>query len=302
MAAAADDPQCNRTLSFDLESAGGAIEAKRFESPAVRRQHTQGFHERHSTELWVFRMLQVCLFVLSFFLARTVGDANEWRNRPKEVLAISSAFTVLFIVLGSLLPKYVPNFAALMAMPPYCDQSNVDTFFEVLEEYKTQHVQHSFHEPQQDKSSDVVYPSLLNRHCDRDGFRAVKVGATTPARKNGSVRFEVEPDSREFETSESSSHHVSAASLRCEMGMMRTHLARLESLMLMQSRQAPCSPPLPMEELTPLEVASDIGGSPLGQEAQAGPSLAVSSVLQHLRTLHAVPDSDDSPLAKQFVM
>jgi hypothetical protein len=123
----------------DLESAKSFHESPSFLDRFSLFACREGFHERYPTELWVFRTLQIVLFVMSYSCARTVGDTNDWRNRPYEVLAVSSGFVILFLLLGSLLPKYVPNFAALMAMPPYCDQKNVDTFFEVLNEYNKQH-------------------------------------------------------------------------------------------------------------------------------------------------------------------
>jgi len=95
----------------------------------------ESFHERHTTELWVLRGVQAVLFVLSYACARTVGDFNDWRSRPQQVLIIASSFTVLFLLLMNMLPKYVPLFAALMALPPYVDRGNVQTFLRVLDEY-----------------------------------------------------------------------------------------------------------------------------------------------------------------------
>lgn len=92
-----------------------------------------GFHERHSTELWVMRVLQMFLFVICYVCARTVGDPSNWRERPQLVLGMTSGFLILFMILAVLLPTYVPLFAALMAMPPYVDTANLKDFFEVLD-------------------------------------------------------------------------------------------------------------------------------------------------------------------------
>jgi hypothetical protein len=101
----------------------------------------ESFNERHSTELWVLRLLQVILFVLSYSCARTVGDPKSWQSQPVYVLFTCGAFILLFVVLGAFLLGMVPDFAAIMALPPYIDKANVKVFFRVLDEY-SRHVEH----------------------------------------------------------------------------------------------------------------------------------------------------------------
>jgi hypothetical protein len=95
----------------------------------------ESLHARTSTELWVSRILQVTLFVLSYSCARTIGDPNEWRTQPREVVYVCGFFMLLFLLLAHLLSKTFPVFAALMALPPYTDRGNIEMLFRVLDEF-----------------------------------------------------------------------------------------------------------------------------------------------------------------------
>jgi hypothetical protein len=243
VAAAAEKSERNRTMSFDVES-GDSV---------TLQDVSAGFHERHNTELWVFRTLQICLFVLSYSCARTVGDANDWRYRTTEVLAVGCAFVVLFLVLGGLLPKYVPNFAALMAMPPYCDQKNVDTFFEVLDEYA---IQHGI-EPAEEKLhiAGSVRPCFLadkpratptQENLDaKSAYASFDAAIGTLMQQHHQLAGQVQdlqsscwkPQTQIMDAAPSQCY--SAKPLSCELGMMKVQMARLEALVQAQNCQHP---------------------------------------------------------------
>jgi len=207
-------------------------------------------------------MLQIFLFVLSYSCARTVGDSNDWRNRPVEVLAVSSSFTVLFMLLGSVLPKSVPNFVALMAMPPYCDQQNVETFFNVLDEYNTQHCGQAV---QSNYLTGSVRPNILAERpaevpsgtstelkmmCERfdKAFCSLKhdhnqlAGQVQDMKSSISMSSTPTVNPHSTETTPPPSALLSrsgpnsdlrdcgTALVDCELGVMRAHLARLEGL------------------------------------------------------------------------
>jgi len=174
------------------------------------------FHERYSTEMWVFRALQIVLFVLSYACARTVGDFNDWRRVPLEVLATSSGFLVLFLLLGSLLPKHVPNFAALMAMPPYVDNQNVQTFFEVLDEYSADLANDGSAPP----------PFLLNRH------RMAATAKNHTEVKKVRPRLDATVVGLTAQQHQLSGETDSQSALNAELAMMKLHMARLEGLVL----------------------------------------------------------------------
>jgi hypothetical protein len=231
--------------SHDLER-GFSLDSKgQDEEPA------EGFHERYPTELWVFRVLQIVLFVLSYSCARTIGDPNDWRHSPKEVLAISSGFLVLFLVLGSLLPKHVPIFAALMAMPPYVDSGNVRMFFEVLEEYNTYHEDH--HNVELKDPPSVAW----KKDCIK---LPLKIDEESSDMKKACARFEVLTAQQEKLSCEVREMQASLqlckcdlsdamqpvhapAKLTCELGMIRVQLERLENLVLQSHSCLPHQPP-----------------------------------------------------------
>lgn len=204
--AAASMEEQSQPISVSSSTGSGSVDSD-------ASKVTENFHERHSTELWVLRALQILLFVLSYACARTIGDLNDWRNRPKEVSAVSSAFLVLFILLGSLLPNYVPAFAALMALPPYCDKSNVETFFEVLDEYNTMHSNANvFDEDSRDLPAGSVPPAFLLKGAS---FEA-------PAKKQ---------QHKLAAPKEAAQAKHGEASLSDELSMMRAQLSRMESLL-----------------------------------------------------------------------
>lgn len=94
------------------------------------------FHERYNTEVWMLRTMQVILFVLSYSCAQTIGDPDGWRDHPHDVLILLLAFFALFALLAALLPGYIPDFAAVMALPPYVDSGNVEALFRVLDNFQ----------------------------------------------------------------------------------------------------------------------------------------------------------------------
>lgn len=102
---------------------------------SLKATEQETFHEKHNTESWILRTMQVILFMLSYSCARTIGDPDGWRYHPEDVLILLMAFFALFLLLAALLPSYVPDFAAVMALPPYVDSGNVEALFRVLDNF-----------------------------------------------------------------------------------------------------------------------------------------------------------------------
>lgn len=90
-------------------------------------------HSRHNTEIFLLRCLQILLFLMSYVFSRTLLDLDLWRRRPLEALLYASLFSLLFAALVHMLPESVPLFLGIMAMPPYVDETNFQTFRAVLE-------------------------------------------------------------------------------------------------------------------------------------------------------------------------
>jgi len=90
-------------------------------------------HNRINTETVVLRMLQVVLFLLSYTMAREMASVHTWRTNPSKTTVIVLSHLALLLLLALVLPREIPKFAALMALPPYVDRENVRTMLFVME-------------------------------------------------------------------------------------------------------------------------------------------------------------------------
>merc|ERR1712176_663081 len=111
--------------SYAVETAPG-----RTEDPTKQQKLT--VHQRHSTEFLALRALQIVLFFMSYLFARTTGDVHEWEVEFEWTLLVTLSFALLFAVLTDFLPKRVPSFLAVMALPPFVDDMNLEYFFRNL--------------------------------------------------------------------------------------------------------------------------------------------------------------------------
>jgi len=91
-------------------------------------------HQRCSSETTMLQSLQVCLFLLSYCFARIVVDRNNWQNEQTfaQTLRTCAAYVLLFLVLAYFLPRLVPNFLAVTALPPFVDPKNLEILFSRL--------------------------------------------------------------------------------------------------------------------------------------------------------------------------
>lgn len=89
-------------------------------------------HQKISSEQMLLRTLQICLFLLSYAFARVLVDYHDWLNEFTTTLLIFSAFTILFLLLAYFLPRTVPDFLAVTALPPFVDPVNLEFFFKQL--------------------------------------------------------------------------------------------------------------------------------------------------------------------------
>merc|ERR1719506_3345001 len=87
----------------------------------------------YNVELWFMRCLQVMLFLISYMFSRTLLDFNSWKKDVWSNLIVVISFALLFSLLCRFLPARVCYFLALMALPPYVDETNLGAFFATLE-------------------------------------------------------------------------------------------------------------------------------------------------------------------------
>eukprot|EP00930_Biecheleria_cincta_P082908 TRINITY_DN72544_c0_g1_i1.p1 TRINITY_DN72544_c0_g1~~TRINITY_DN72544_c0_g1_i1.p1 ORF type:complete len:645 (+),score=111.99 TRINITY_DN72544_c0_g1_i1:95-2029(+) len=85
-----------------------------------------------SLERMCLRFLQIFLYLISYSFARDVLDWNGWKLYPSWKLATGSAYSCLFLLLMYILPRYVPVFLQLMAIPPFVDHRNMRVLFSLL--------------------------------------------------------------------------------------------------------------------------------------------------------------------------
>mmetsp|Transcript_72237 Transcript_72237/g.190474 ORF Transcript_72237/g.190474 Transcript_72237/m.190474 type:complete len:491 (-) Transcript_72237:375-1847(-) len=92
----------------------------------------KNLHRHYNTEMITLRVLQIVLFLISYFFASTLLDLDGWRLHAKRTWLYTAGFVLLFSLLSYSLPSSVPTFLALMALPPYMDDDNLKMFFSVL--------------------------------------------------------------------------------------------------------------------------------------------------------------------------
>eukprot|EP00930_Biecheleria_cincta_P001935 TRINITY_DN103011_c0_g1_i1.p1 TRINITY_DN103011_c0_g1~~TRINITY_DN103011_c0_g1_i1.p1 ORF type:complete len:585 (-),score=75.51 TRINITY_DN103011_c0_g1_i1:173-1927(-) len=125
-----NEPSLNSSATSTIGN-GEAVSA----SPRLHRQQT--LEGRHWLEVFVIEIhfatsMQVVLFLISYVFARTLMDFNEWAEHFQRTLLACCLFTLLFIALHFTITSQVPMFLALLALPPYVNDLNLEHFFETL--------------------------------------------------------------------------------------------------------------------------------------------------------------------------
>mmetsp|Transcript_24251 Transcript_24251/g.60565 ORF Transcript_24251/g.60565 Transcript_24251/m.60565 type:complete len:427 (+) Transcript_24251:1-1281(+) len=134
-----------RHIEQQLHASGGAVDTPPV-VPELRCGHVcsaatvatvagsteRRFHERHKTEIVMLRMLQVVLFLISYVFARFMMDTHDWFEHTGVWFLYTGIFVVLFVSLACALPSAVPLFLGMLAMPPYVDEDNFESFCTVL--------------------------------------------------------------------------------------------------------------------------------------------------------------------------
>lgn len=94
----------------------------------------RSIHQQFETQMMPLRILQIVLFLISYNFARTVADLHDWKVYTSKTLLFSSLYVLLFSLLMSVLPSQVIKFLAMMALPPYVDEKNLEFFYSVVDE------------------------------------------------------------------------------------------------------------------------------------------------------------------------
>merc|ERR1719335_454342 len=105
---------------------------KRVLTMTSSKADTKSIHQRLPTEMITIRVLQALLFVISYAFARTLLDVEDWNVRPTNTALMACLFALLFAVLSRFVPKLMPSFLAVMALPPFVDDDNLTFLFPIL--------------------------------------------------------------------------------------------------------------------------------------------------------------------------
>jgi len=85
-----------------------------------------------ASDRYFMKCLQAGMFLISYVFAQHLMDFHGWQEFPQQTLLIVCLFTLVFITLTTTLRALVPTFLALMALPPYVDEGNLQRFLAVL--------------------------------------------------------------------------------------------------------------------------------------------------------------------------
>lgn len=133
-----------RSITKRTEASGKAVHSKQHLTHQLRAKtealpntqkaaQKQSLHESVSTERIFFCALQVVLFWLCFAFARKLANRSAWETSPSWTAGYIAVLILLLGVLVLTLPRQVPLFSAVMALPPYVDKDNLKTFLFVME-------------------------------------------------------------------------------------------------------------------------------------------------------------------------
>merc|ERR1719219_264563 len=80
----------------------------------------------------MLRLLQVGLFFLCYCFSRILVDVHDWQNDTTTTLLFVAVAIVLFLLFAYSLPRTVPNFLAVTALPPFVDPVNLEFIIKQL--------------------------------------------------------------------------------------------------------------------------------------------------------------------------
>jgi len=113
-------------------ASGRAVQCEDTTTQSTIRGHKSTVHNKISTETVTLRVLQVALFLISYTLAREVANASAWKQNPTKTVVVVLTNVAGLMLFALVLPRLVPMFAALMALPPFVDPANVKIMLKTM--------------------------------------------------------------------------------------------------------------------------------------------------------------------------
>lgn len=92
----------------------------------------KNFNQTFNTEVYLMRSLTMLFFIVSYVFAGTLMDFHSWEEYPEKQLLSVCLFGFVYVLLTFLMRTWVPTFLALMSLPPYVDEANIQHLFKVL--------------------------------------------------------------------------------------------------------------------------------------------------------------------------
>jgi hypothetical protein len=90
------------------------------------------FHERHSTELVMMRLLQVACVLFSFGVAHQVLAIQGWKYARLHSAYELAVTLMLYLVPAIMMRSAVPEFLVIMALPPCVDDGNMEALIAAI--------------------------------------------------------------------------------------------------------------------------------------------------------------------------
>lgn len=90
-------------------------------------------HHRMDTQLIPLRALQVAVFLICFVFATTVADKHKWEVDSQRAGIDLCLFLLLFAATWYILPIMIPDFLAMMSLPPYVDGVNLQHLYAIID-------------------------------------------------------------------------------------------------------------------------------------------------------------------------
>jgi hypothetical protein len=80
----------------------------------------------------LLRMLQIVVFFLTYTLADTLADKHKWKDRFNDTLVFALVYLVIYIFMVAVIPRQLPIFLQLTALPPFLDEANLNMLLHVV--------------------------------------------------------------------------------------------------------------------------------------------------------------------------
>merc|ERR1712129_368562 len=98
--------------------------------------------ETMNTELIMLRILQMGLFFNCYIFASILVFVEGWEHNSGGMSLLIVCCLVVYLIYAFSLPRLVPDFLAVMALPPYLDPDNIG----IIKQCLVDHTDHNLHD------------------------------------------------------------------------------------------------------------------------------------------------------------